>query len=576
MSDPNLIEGRPPRFAAWLAEPMLRNRAMFMKVAVAAVLLNIFGLVISLFTMTVYDRVVPNLAFDSLTALSIGVAIVLVFDFILRILRAYFVDVAGAEIDREIGSNVFDRMMRIRLDLKRGSVGQLSGLMRELETLRDFFASATLTAIVDVPFIVLTLIFIGFIGGTLVWVPAILVPIVIAAGYLTHPALDRLSAKSMAGGLSKQSVLVESIGSIEMVKTSGAQRLLEKRWLRAIDDHADSSMRQRLISTIALTIATSANSAAYMGVVVYGVFLIAEREITTGGLVACSILAGRAVQPLAQIAQLMSRIAATRTAYRQLNGLMSVPSEGPVGTPLYPGRLNGRIELKGVSFKYPGASEKTLDQFSFTVEGGQRVGLIGRVGSGKSTVARLMLGLYQPQEGLVMIDGTDIRQFDPEGLRANIGTALQETVLLSGSVRENIALDRPHIDDAEMLRASSLAGAHAFMGQITNGYDLVLADRGEGLSGGQRQSITLARALAGRPQVLIFDEPTSAMDAQTEAALIARLEEETKGRTLVIITHRPALLKLVDRIAVVEGGKVVADGPRDAILQQLNRPRAAA
>ncbi len=576
MSDPNLIEGRPPRFAAWLAEPMLRNRAMFMKVAVAAVLLNIFGLVISLFTMTVYDRVVPNLAFDSLTALSIGVAIVLVFDFILRILRAYFVDVAGAEIDREIGSNVFDRMMRIRLDLKRGSVGQLSGLMRELETLRDFFASATLTAIVDVPFIVLTLIFIGFIGGTLVWVPAILVPIVIAAGYLTHPALDRLSAKSMAGGLSKQSVLVESIGSIEMVKTSGAQRLLEKRWLRAIDDHADSSMRQRLISTIALTIATSANSAAYMGVVVYGVFLIAEREITTGGLVACSILAGRAVQPLAQIAQLMSRIAATRTAYRQLNGLMSVPSEGPVGTPLYPGRLNGRIELKGVSFKYPGASEKTLDQFSFTVESGQRVGLIGRVGSGKSTVARLMLGLYQPQEGLVMIDGTDIRQFDPEGLRANIGTALQETVLLSGSVRENIALDRPHIDDAEMLRASSLAGAHAFMGQITNGYDLVLADRGEGLSGGQRQSITLARALAGRPQILIFDEPTSAMDAQTEAALIARLEEETKGRTLVIITHRPALLKLVDRIAVVEGGKVVADGPRDVILQQLNRPRAAA
>ncbi len=576
MSDPNLIEGRPPRFAAWLAEPMLRNRGMFMKVAVAAVLLNIFGLVISLFTMTVYDRVVPNLAFDSLTALSIGVAIVLVFDFILRILRAYFVDVAGAEIDREIGSNVFDRLMRIRLDLKRGSVGQLSGLMRELETLRDFFASATLTAIVDVPFIVLTLIFIGFIGGTLVWVPAILVPIVIAAGYLTHPALDRLSAKSMAGGLSKQSVLVESIGSIEMVKTSGAQRLLEKRWLRAIDDHADSSMRQRLISTIALTIATSANSAAYMGVVVYGVFLIAEREITTGGLVACSILAGRAVQPLAQIAQLMSRIAATRTAYRQLNGLMSVPSEGPVGTPLYPGRLDGRIELKGVSFKYPGASEKTLDQFSFTVEGGQRVGLIGRVGSGKSTVARLMLGLYQPQEGLVMVDGTDIRQFDPEGLRANIGTALQETVLLSGSVRENIALDRPHIDDAEMLRASSLAGAHAFMGQITNGYDLVLADRGEGLSGGQRQSITLARALAGRPQILIFDEPTSAMDAQTEAALIARLEEETKGRTLVIITHRPALLKLVDRIAVVEGGKVVADGPRDAILQQLNRPRAAA
>ncbi|PCD04016.1 type I secretion system permease/ATPase [Sphingomonas spermidinifaciens] len=576
MSDPDLIAPRPPRFAEWLSQPMLRNRGLFLKVALAAVLINLFGLIVSLFTMTVYDRVVPNLAFDSLTALSIGVGIVLVFDFALRILRAYFVDVAGADIDREIGGNVFDRLMRIRLDLKRGSVGQLSGLMRELETLRDFFASATLTAIVDVPFIVLTLIFIGFIGGPIVFVPLILVPIVIAAGYLTHPALDRLSARSMAGGLSKQSVLVESIGSIEMVKTSGAQKLLEKRWLKAIDDHADSSMRQRLISTIAVTIATSANSAAYMGVVVFGVFLIAERELTTGGLVACSILAGRAVQPLAQIAQLMSRISATRTAYRQLNGLMSVPSEGPVGQPLYPGRLSGRIELKNVSFRYPGASEKTLDQFNFTVEPGQRVALIGRVGSGKSTVARLMLGLYPPQEGLVLIDGTDIRQFDPDGLRANIGTALQETVLLSGSVRENIALDRPHIDDAEMLRAAQLSGAHGFMGQITNGYDLILADRGEGLSGGQRQSITLARALAGRPPILIFDEPTSAMDSQTEAALIDRLAEEMKGRTLVMITHRSALLRLADRIVIVEAGKVVADGPRDTILQQLSRPRAAA
>lgn len=576
MSDPNLIEARPPRFARWLAEPMLRNRSVFMKVALAAVLLNIFGLVISLFTMTVYDRVVPNLAFDSLTALSIGVAIVLIFDFILRILRAYFVDIAGADIDREIGGNVFDRLMRIRLDLKKGSVGQLSGLMRELETLRDFFASATLTAIVDVPFIVLTLVFIAWIGGPIVFVPLILVPIVIAAGYLTHPALDRLSARSMAGGLNKQSVLVESIGSIEMVKTSGAHNMLQKRWLKAIDEHADSSMRQRLISTIAVTIATSANSAAYMGVVVMGVFLIAERDLTTGGLVACSILAGRAVQPLAQIAQLMSRISATRTAYRQLNGLMSVPSEGPIGQPLHPGRLNGKIELKGVSFKYPGASEKTLDNFSFTVEPGQRVALIGRVGSGKSTVARLMLGLYQPQEGLVLIDGTDIRQFDTDGLRANIGTALQDTVLLSGTVRENIALDRPHIDDDEMLRASQLSGAHGFMGQITNGYDLLLADRGEGLSGGQRQSITLARALAGKPPILIFDEPTSAMDSQTESALIDRLTEELKGRTLVMITHRSALLKLADRIAIVEGGKVVADGPRDVILQQLNRPRAAA
>ncbi|TKD51217.1 type I secretion system permease/ATPase [Sphingomonas baiyangensis] len=576
MSDKELVEARPPRFARWLAEPMFRNKSVYLKVALAAAMINLFGLVISLFTMTVYDRVVPNLAFDSLTALSIGIGIVLIFDFALRILRAYFVDIAGADIDREIGSSVFDRLMRIRLDMKKGSVGQLSGLMRELETLRDFFASATLTAVVDVPFIFITLIFIGIIGGPIVWVPLLLVPLVIGAGLLTQPALDRLSAKSMSGGLYKQSVLVESIGSLEMVKTSGAGGLMQKRWLAAIEEHADSSMRQRLISTIAVTIATSANSAAYMGVVIAGVFLIAERELTTGGLVACSILAGRAVQPLGQIAQLMSRISATRTAYRQLNGLMEVPSEGPAGQPLIPGRFNGKIELKSVAFKYPGASEKTLDNFNLTIEPGQRVALIGRVGSGKSTVARLMLGLYEPQDGLVLIDGTDIRQYDTVGLRANIGTALQETVLLSGSVRENIALDRPHIDDTEMLRASELSGAHGFMGRITNGYDLILADRGEGLSGGQRQSITLARALAGSPPIMIFDEPTSAMDSQTENQLIDRLQEELKGRTLVMITHRTALLRLADRVVIVEGGKIIADGPRDQVLQQLQRPRAAA
>lgn len=576
MSNEKLVQEKQPRFARWLAEPMFRNKNIYFKVALAAAMINVFGLIVSLFTMTVYDRVVPNLAFDSLTALAIGVGIVLIFDFMLRILRAYFVDIAGADIDRQIGDNVFERLMRIRLDQKRGSTGQLTGMMRELETLRDFFASASITAVVDVPFIVITLIFIGAIGGPIVWVPIIIIPFVIIAGWATHPALDRLAARSMNGGLFKQSVLVESISSLEMVKTSGAGGLMRKRWLAAIDEHSDSSLRQRLVSTIAVTIATSANSIAYIGVVIVGVFLIAEREMTTGALVACSILAGRAVQPLTQIATLLSRISATRTAYAQINGMMSIPSEGPLGEPLHPSRLKGRIELRGVDFKYPGATEKTLENFNLTIEPGQRVAFIGRVGSGKSTLARLMLGLYQPQEGLVMIDGTDIRQYDTLGLRANIGTALQETVLLSGTVRENIALDRPHIDDTEMLRASEIAGAHGFMGQITNGYDLKLADRGEGLSGGQRQSITLARALAGGPPILIFDEPTSAMDSQTENQLIDRLVDETKGKTLVLITHRTGLLRLADRIVIVDKGKVAADGPREQILAQLQRPRVAA
>lgn len=564
-----------PRFAAWLIEPMQRNRSVYIKVALAAAMINLFGLITSLFTMTVYDRVVPNSAFSSLTALSIGLMVVIVFDFLLRILRAYFVDLAGADIDHDIAGRVFKRLINIRLDTKRGSTGALTGMMRELETLRDFFASATLTAVVDVPFIIVTLAFIAILGGYVVFVPLAAIPLVVGAGWLTRPALDRLSAKSMNEGLNKQSVLVETIGALEMVKTSGAGALLGKRWKRANGAHSDSSMRQRLVSTIAVTVAASVNTLAYAGTVVVGVFLIADNRMTTGALIACSILAGRAVQPLGQIAQLLTRLSATRTAYEQINTMMESAPEGPASGALQPAGFKGRIELRGVDFRYPGASEKTLNGLNLTIEAGQKVGMLGRVGSGKSTIARLILGLYQPQEGLIMIDGTDIRQYDQQAMRAKIGTALQDSVLLSGTVRENIMLGREGIDDEEMLRVAALSGAHGFMGQIANGYDLVLADRGESMSGGQRQSIALARALAGRPPLLIFDEPTSAMDATSEAELIDRLAVELRDRTFVLITHRPALVRLVDRLLVIDKGKVVLDGPRDAVLQQLQRPVAA-
>jgi ATP-binding cassette subfamily C protein LapB len=366
-------------------------------------------------------------------------------------------------------------------------------------------------------------------------------------------------------------VLVETIGGLETVKAAGAGPLLARRWDKAMESHADSSLRQRLIASIGITTATSAGTISYAGVVIVGVEMIAHQELTMGGLIACSILAGRAVAPLAQISQLLSRMTTTRTAYRQLNEMMNLPPEGPAGEGLKLAGLKGLIEFRNVNFRYPGAPEKTLEDLNFTIRPGEHVGLLGRVGSGKSTIARLILGLYPPEEGLVMIDGTDIRQLDPLEMRRYIGAALQESVLLTGSVRENIGLGRGHVDDEELLRASELSGTHQFMGTIANGYDLRLADRGEGLSGGQRQSIALARALAGRPPVLVFDEPTSAMDSQTETALIQRLQEETKGRTLILITHRPPLLALVSRIMLVDRGKVVMDGPRDEVLKQITR-----
>lgn len=570
MSDHTLVAVPKKRLADWLMDPIRRNWRTYSKVAIAAVLINIFGLVSALFTMTVYDRVVPNAAYGSLLALSIGLGVVLLFDFMLKMLRAYFVDHAGARIDQDIGDDVFSRLLAMRLELRKGSTGQLTGMMRELETIRDFFASATLVAVVDVPFIIITLIVVAIIGGWVVLVPALLVPLVILVGMAAQPALQRIAATTLGQGLLKQSVLVEAVGNIEHVKVSGADTMLKRRWAGAVREHARSNMRQRLISSIGTTFATTAGTLSYAGVVIVGVFLVADNRLTVGGLIASSMLASRAIAPLTQISQLVGRITATRTAYRQVQQLMEQPLEGPASEPLQLGPTAGAIELRGVTFTYPGASAPALDNVSLRIPRGEHVALLGRVGSGKSTIARLILGLYPPQEGMVLIDGVDLAQFDPASLRSRIGSVLQEPALFSGSIRENIKLEREFVDDAEMLRASRVSGTDLFVSNIANGYDLRLVDRGEGLSGGQRQSVAIARALAGQPPIMVMDEPSSAMDAQSEADLIARLEGELRSRTLVVVTHRQPLLRLVDRIVILDRGKIVADGPRDEVLAKLN------
>ncbi len=576
MSDESGIIHPKPRFADWLMQPIRENRGVYVKVAVAAVMINLFALVTSLFTMTVYDRVLPNNATSSLIGLSIGLGIVLIFDFILKILRAYFVDVAGADIDRDIGENMFTRLLSIRLDQPRGSTGGLAQMLRELETLRDFFASATLVAIVDVPFIFVTLAVMAMIGGWLVLVPLVLIPMVVIVGLLTQPMMDRLSAKSMEQSMLKQSVLIETIGGLEMVKSASAGALLTRRWDDAVENHASTSMSQRLVSNISVTVAATGQQIAYAGVVIAGVGMIASQSLTMGGLIACSILAGRAVAPLAQIATLLSRLTMTRTAYRQLDKFMETPREGGGSDSLLLDKFKGQIEFRDVHFAYPGATEATLNGVSFTIRPGEKVAILGRIGSGKSTIARIILGLYPPAKGLVLVDGTEVRQLDASRLRRHIGSVLQDTVLLSGTVRENIVLDREQVDDEELLRAARLSGTHDFMGRLANGYELRLADRGESLSGGQRQSIAVARALAGKPSILLLDEPTSAMDAQTEVGLIDRLQGELADRTAIIITHRLPLLKLVSRILVIDQGKVIADGPRDAVLKQISKPQVSA
>ena len=561
------------RIAPWLAAPLRKNRTIYVRVAIAAVMINVFSLITSLFTMTVYDRVVPNNATDSLIGLTVGLALILVFDFALKLLRAYFVDVAGARIDRDIGKSIFQQILDMRLDLGRSSTGGLAGLVREIETLRDFFASATLTALVDLPFIFITLAVIALIGGNIVWVPIVLIPVVVATALLSQPVMQKLSAETLGEALGKQAVLVETIGSLETVKSANAGNMLSERWDRAVMGHAGVSLRQRLISTISINMAGTMQTLAYTGVVIFGVYAIQAGTLTMGGLIACSILAGRAVAPLATIAQLLTRINSARTAYNQIDKMMSQPPEGPAGEGIALNNVAGAIEFRDVDFRYPNAPELALTKVSFRINPGEHVALIGPIGSGKSTIARLIIGLYPPSSGLVLIDGTDIRQFTPPSLRAKVGALFQDNVLLTGTIRDNILLGREDVDEAEMLRAAQVSGAHDFISQIPNGYDLRLHDRGEGLSGGQRQSIAMARALVGRPPILVLDEPTSSVDTETEARLIQRLKGEFAGRTLILITHRPSLLNLADRVIVMARGRVAMDGPTADVLRQVTRPR---
>jgi len=565
-----MMTPRKAMIAPWLSVPLAAHRATFIKVGIAAVFTNVFALATSLYSMTVYNRIVPNNATDSLIALSIGIGIVLVFDFILRLLRGYFIDVAGRSVDAKLGNSVFQTLISMRLANKQGSSGAFAGLLREFETLREFFASATIVALVDVPFIVLFLLVIWAIAGPVVLVPLLMVPLVIGSALLVQPGLDRLSGKGLGLGFSKQGVMVETIAGLETVKVSAAGPMLESRWRAAVDESADVALKTRLLSAFATNIAASAQQIVYVGVVLHGVFLIAAGELTSGSLIAASILAGRCVAPLGSVAGLMTRLSATRAAYGRLDVFMSASGEMTAdAAPVRRKRLEGRITFRNVVFHYPGSTTRVLDNVSFEIAPGEKVAIVGRVGSGKSTIARLVLGLYQPSEGQVLIDGADVRQLHPDDLRRNVGSVLQDVTLFSGSIRDNIALGDPRVDDEEVIRLARLSGTYDFVGQLANGFDLKLADRGEGLSGGQRQSIAIARALVKSPPVMIFDEPTSAMDSQSENALVSRLDAELKDRTVLLVTHRQPMLKLVDRIIILNAGKIAAQGPRDDVLRSL-------
>ncbi len=558
--------------ANWFWGSLGQGKWLYGQVIVAAAVSNFLGLSTALFIMVVYDRVVPNEAIESLIALTIGVLIALGFDFLIKTLRANFIDKAGKRADLRMSRLIFDKLLAMRLDKPKQKSGALAGVVREFDTLREFFTSATLVAVVDLPFIFLFIWVISMIAGPLALVPLIAVPLVVLAGLVIQPFLARIASGSMETKTTKQAVLVETLNGLETVQATGSGRLMRKRFEEAAASQSELGLKSRMLSQFAINSAASVQQLAQVMIIFYGVFLIADGVVTMGALIAAVILSGRTLAPLSQLAAAMSRANSARQAYRSLSEIMrEEDGQEEFQQRLSRPKLSGAMEFKNVSYTFPGSRAPVIRNLSLKIPAGQKVAIVGRMGSGKSTLARLAAGLVQPTEGSILIDGVDLRQIDKSDLRRNLGVMLQETWLFSGTLRENIQMGFYEYDDRHILNVARISGVDDFVSGHPSGYDLPLSERGEGLSGGQRQSINLARALLHEPSLLILDEPTSSMDTATEKAVLDRLKFWLKSRTLLVVTHRNSLLRLADRVLVMDQGAIVTDTTPDRLQAQSSK-----
>ena len=560
----------------WFWSAFLENKQTYYKVMLAATLVNFMSVGSSIFIMVVYDRVLPNSAYESLYALTIGMALVIIFDFVLKMLKTYFIDYAGEYVDKNVGDTIFNRLLDAPTAVVTGPVGATANTFREFDSVRDFFTSATLSLIVDIPFIFLFIFVIYLIAGPLAYIPLVAVPVVLLIGILIQPFLARVSEDLGQHNQEKQSVLVETITGIESIKVLGGGDLVKERWKDAATKQSSRSRLSRALAQIAVNSAQSAQQICLVGIVFYGVFLVSEGTVSMGGMVAAVLLSSRTLAPLAQIANLFGRANNAKTSYRRLASFMEETQADDV-LEKNKGAIRreklGSIEFKDTTYRYPEADIDTLRNINLSVSEGEKVAILGRNGSGKSTLMKLASGLFKASDGLVMYDGTDIRQLHTDDLSRSIGIVLQDVQLFSGSIRENITMGRHNINQDDLINAGKLSGLDDFVSKIPGGYDLQLSDGGKGLSGGQRQSIALARAIVHKPSHFVLDEPTSAMDMNAENIFISQMGSIMQNSTMLIVTHRMPLLNLVDRIIVMNEGQIVEDGPKEEIINKLNQPR---
>jgi ATP-binding cassette subfamily C protein LapB len=565
---------RPQAEKHWFWGALSRQVSSYREVAFAALLINAFALAMPLFTMNVYDRVVPNRAMETLWMLALGIAMVLGFDFALRTARARLLDIASRRVDTHLSAYIMERVLGTRLEHRPASVGSFADNLRSFESVRDFVTSATFTAVVDLPFSMLFLLAMAWISPWMVLPVLAGVAVAVLLAFPIQARMRELSQSMHHGSAQRNAALIEGLASLETIKALAAEGWLQRRWEQAVGFLADTGIRLRALGTRAVNTVAWTQQMVSVVLVVLGVHLIAANDLTMGGLIACTMLAGRAMSPLGQLAALITQFHNARSALGSLDGVVSKPQERPVGQRFIDrGALKGAIEFRNVAFRYPGQQSDALQAATFRIEAGEKVAVLGRTGSGKSTILRLAMGLYQPTDGTVLVDGIDLRQLDPAQMRRQVGYVPQESVLLRGSLRDNIVLGADTVSDAQVIEAATIADLIEYVNRHPRGFDLPVGERGEGLSGGQRKAVVLARAVVGNRPILLMDEPTDAMDHTTEERVRQSLGVFLSGRTAVIVTHRTALLELVDKVIVVDQGRIVAAGPREQVLGALRAGR---
>lgn len=567
--------GATKKSTSWFWGTLWKFKRYYGQIILASFFINIFAIAMPLFIMNVYDRVVPNNATETLWVLATGVFIVFIFDFIMRGLRAYFIETTGKKVDIILASRLFQQALNIQIGAKPESTGVEANYIRQFEYIREFFTSASIAALADLPFVLLFILFIFLLAGKVAFIPLIAVPILMIIAIFMSMPLQRWIKKSFKGNAQKHAVLIESLNNMEVIKSVSAEGLMLGRWEKSVGLSAASSVRARLLSQFAVNISTFTHYMVMITVVISCVYLVEARELTVGGLIASTILSGRALAPMSQITGLLTRYQMARLSLGILNKMMKLPVDRPDRHNfLHRPKFHGGIEFDDVYFKYPNQEVDIHRGLSFKVEPGEKIGILGGMGSGKTTVAKLLMGFYRPEKGAIRIDGTDIGQLDPVDLRRNIGYVAQEPKLFFGTVRDNIAMKAPWSEDEDILDAARMSGADSFINRHPAGYDMNVGENGAGISGGQCQSITIARAMLHSPSILLFDEPTSNMDNSSEKLFIKNIKTYAQDSTVVVITHKMSLLTLVDRLLVVQNGKIVADGPKDQVIDALKQIRS--